>query len=366
MLALVRKLLLASLVALPQVGFGAFCCCPLDLEWWGSAEYLLMWREKRHYPPLATTSDAADQGILGQPTTEILFGDERVGESPQSGGRIDLGLWFYGCWGFGGGVFGVLDEKVHFTVEGDGAGSPLLARPFFDTDAGGAPSSELVSFPTQLANGQIDVQTRNQIWGADAYLRSRWLSRCGFYIDSLLGFLYTRIEDDVEITNFSEDIAVGGFIQVSDRFNMKNDFYSGMIGINAGLQCHCIDFVFIGKLGLGSVVQTADIRGDFVRTAPPASLEEFGLLTQPSNIGSHKDHKFAAVPELSAQVRVKLSRGIFASCGYTYIYWPNVILAGNQIDLNVSFTQASQDPSYEANNTSFWAQGLSAGVYFCF
>lgn len=46
--------------------------------WWGEGEYVRVVRKARYYPPLVTTSPigtpAGTAGVLGLPTTSILFG----------------------------------------------------------------------------------------------------------------------------------------------------------------------------------------------------------------------------------------------------------------------------------------------------
>src|SRR5262245_20844531 len=64
---------------------------------WGSVEYLLGWTKGQFLPPLVTTSPVgtlpADAGVLGQPATAILFGNERVNTGVRDGGRFSIGYW---------------------------------------------------------------------------------------------------------------------------------------------------------------------------------------------------------------------------------------------------------------------------------
>jgi hypothetical protein len=48
--------------------------------------------------------------------------------------------------------------------------------------------------------------------------------------------------------------------------------------------------------------------------------------------------------------------------GYTFIYWNNVILAGNQIDRNVDLSQVTVSPAPKFQRTDFWVQGVSLGA----
>ena len=48
---------------------------------------------------VATTGDAADQlpGALGQPGTQILFGDTGLNDGARAGGRFTIGRWLDSC-----------------------------------------------------------------------------------------------------------------------------------------------------------------------------------------------------------------------------------------------------------------------------
>src|SRR6516165_6120868 len=68
---------------------------------WAEAEYLLWWMKGASLPPLITASPAgtpaAQAGVLGAPSTTILFGDTRVNDEVRSGVRFTLGGWLNDC-----------------------------------------------------------------------------------------------------------------------------------------------------------------------------------------------------------------------------------------------------------------------------
>ena len=132
---------------------------------WVQAEYLLWWITPNTLPPLVTTSDPGtdlgDAGVLGLPTTHVLFGDRRVDGGPRSGFRTSLGIrlghWF-DAW---------MDAELAFDYLwlGDGQssgdfrttslGDVILARPFFNAEWEVA-DAQLTAFPELLA-GTIEV-----------------------------------------------------------------------------------------------------------------------------------------------------------------------------------------------------------------
>src|SRR5262249_26186522 len=59
----------------------------------GQGEYLVWWLRRGHAPPVLTTSSTASQGVLGQPDTRVLYGDERLETRHNDrfiGGRVTL------------------------------------------------------------------------------------------------------------------------------------------------------------------------------------------------------------------------------------------------------------------------------------
>jgi hypothetical protein len=49
--------------------------------------------------------------------------------------------------------------------------------------------------------------------------------------------------------------------------------------------------------------------------------------------------------------------------GYSFLYWNNVVLAGNQIDTSVDLTApGTGQPVARFNRTDFWVQGMNFGA----
>ncbi len=116
----------------------ALRACPVGPsgQYWFRADYLLWWTRGVRVIPLVTTSDADDGGIIGNPTTEILFGDQWVGGDDRSGVRINFGHWFH-CGRTAGIEFDFLtlgQEGTDFRYTSTDQGEPLYARPFYDVN----------------------------------------------------------------------------------------------------------------------------------------------------------------------------------------------------------------------------------------
>lgn len=343
--------------------------------WWGSADYLLLWRRERYYPPLVTTNPTA-LPVLSDSNTSILFGDKYVGGNPKSGGRVDIGFWMTKCLGFGTSWFALSKESVDYHIEGNALGEPIFGRPFFNTSTG-ADSVDPISYgPDNLVYGRVDVDTTNHLWGYDFYARYRFLCSKRFKFDFLGGFLYSRIDDDLDIMTKTDDTGLipPSVIEVSDHFNCKNDYYAGLVGIMAEWRTGCWAICLSGKLGLGNMVKTVKISGMTKTTVldplgPTITVEDFGLLAQPSNRGNHSSNQFELIPQLSAKLQLKVLPHVWLSAGYTYMFWRAVVLAGEQVDLNVNLTQnlgppvGPLAPLFNRKDTGFWVQGLTAGIY---
>lgn len=371
------KKILLLLLLMPQLVFAGYTCSRFQLPgWWGTGDYLLLWRKKRFYPPLVTTNDDVITPALGQPGTRILFGDEEIGGHPKSGGRVDFGIWLSRCLGMGGGGFGLGKEEVDFELSGASNGFPIIGRPFFDLSLD-AQNADFISFPDVALDGEIKVETTNYLWGADAYVRYRYLSTCCFKFDFLAGFLFTRIVDNLDIHNseVAGSIAVepeGTLIIVDDHFECKNDYYAGLVGFVTEWRSCAWAVQVIGKVGLGNMIKQVDIAGETTLIDPAmgsVTVLPGGLLAQPSNIGKHSLNQFEIIPQINANLQFQILPPLWLKVGYTYMFWPRIALAGEQVDLNVNLTQINPPfsgtlgPLFDLHDKSFWVQGLTAGFY---
>ena len=80
------------------------------------------------------------------------------------------------------------------------------------------------------------------------------------------------------------------------------------------------------------------VDGATVTTLPDGRSATFvgGLLAQETNIGTFEQNQFAVIPEFGLTVGCNLTRRLRATFGYTFIYWNNVLRAGDQIDRSLS------------------------------
>lgn len=339
--------------------------------WWGGADYVLSWRKERYFPPLVTTSPTGtaqdSAGVLGLSTTSILFGDEDIGNSPQSGVRVDVGIWATRVLGFGTSVIGLGTEKKGYTSNSNSSGSPIIARPFFNVSTS-AQDAELIGYPAVQTNGAIDINTTNRIWGGDIYARYHRFGTRRWSADFLLGFNYLQVTDNLDIS--TETTASGTITRRNDHFHCRNNYYAGLLGAEVEWASPIVILSVRAKVGVGNNISVTDIRGHSVTGSTHSAG---GLLALPTNIDRHSRHTFEVVPQLNARLRLVAKGHFFVQVGYDMIYWPKVAFSGEQVDLNLNITQqdsgtlsGTHAPIFNLNNKDFWAQGIAAGIYFTY
>jgi hypothetical protein len=345
-----------------ECGYGYEC------HWWEArAEYLLWFSRGRNTPLLARTLTA-----IGRRDT---YGDEPIGENARSGLRLTLErLLADGETSIGGRFWGLEDSTERFGASTPN--TPTILQPYFDvTDNEFV--NDIVASPGEFA-GALDILSKNDLIGADAWLRrTLWIDDyCSF--DLLAGYQFTRLDDSIQLTRTSlalagsTEIPPGAIVVARDRFRTQNEFHGGTLGFAAEHRCKYWSFEILGKVGLGSMREAVEIRGASAATLSgnPIFVRSQGFLTQPSNIGDYERHRFAVAPELNANAILNLSPAWRLHIGYSLLYWSHVVLAGNQIDPRINLTQVSGPvvgprlPEFRFNRTDYVVQGLNLGAEY--
>jgi hypothetical protein len=354
------------------------------------AEYLLWGTKGADLPALVTTSPADteqnDAGVLGEPGTRILFGDESVNSNTRSGGRITFGWWFDPCRRLGveGEYFALKDETDDF--RGGTDDFAILARPFYDV-VDGEENASLTSFPG-LVRGDLvaEAETRFQGSGVRAIYNLCCGDGCGtscitccpvatgYRFDAIIGYRFLRVDDRVSVVENSTslDSEIPGAFFIRDSFESENQFHGVDLGTGWSWCKGCFSLDLVSKLALGNTRSKINIAGSTVITEGNESQTlEGGILAQRTNSGSFQADEFAVVPELGLTIGYQLNPCWRATLGYTFIYWSRVARAGDQIDreLNPNLFPPEQEPQtthlrpeFNIHYTDFWAQGLTAGL----
>jgi hypothetical protein len=365
---------------------------------WGSAEYLLWWSAGMDLPPLVSTSPLGTPrvaaGVLGEPSTEVIYGGDDILTGSRSGLRLRLGAWFDSMYQIGAQAefFGLQDKSAKFEEFSDSAGHPILARPFFNInprvpvtnifDPPAREDAQLISFPNELS-GMVRVNAKTELQGLAVHLRgllaaegfsvaqANWYSRA----DILAGYRYMRLAESLgiaeEITSLNP--VTRSTISIQDQFNTANEFHGLDFGAvwRGGWRKWSLEL--LAKTALGNVHQTVDISGATTISQPNGPTQDYdrGFLALPSNSGQYSRDRFAVIPELGANVGFMVFPRWRASVGYTVIFWGPVVRPGDQIDRDINPDQLPPPitplagplrPAFEYEEVNYWVHGLTLGL----
>ena len=309
---------------------------------WFRGEALLWWVQRRETPPLLTTSPGstpqAQAGVLGQPNTTVLFGDEELNTGLHAGGRMSFGLWLDRCEESGLEFsYFVLGENTQ-TYSNASMGNPILARPFFNVTTG-AQDSQLIAYPNAFS-GTFKRNSTENFQGAEALWRQAIVHGSDGRIDVLAGYRFQRLTDGLEIadsvTGRHGRHRAGTTVNVADTFHTRNDFNGGELGFATQWHRNRWSLDTLLKLGIGQTHTQVLINGwtTVIANGTTAGYSG-GHLALPSNMGTHDSQQFSVMPEIGFTLGYDLTSRLKATAGYTLLYWSNVARPGDQIDLNV-------------------------------
>jgi hypothetical protein len=363
------------------------CCGPCDCWSCGkfdfSSAYLIWWGKGSSTPPLVTTSPQGTArnlaGVLGQPTTTILFGNDEFNDEVRSGVYVKGDYWFScdHCVGIEATYLLLGEHDEHFNASSNG--DPILVRPFFNTVTG-AFDNNLIAFPN-VFSGSIHMTADTGLQGSELLLRNNWFRNCWGRLDFLAGYRWLQLRDDLRmsdsatVTGTDEPIPVGTKLDAFDDFGAHNTFNGFDFGFATQWR-HCRwSLDMLTKIAIGSTESDIGIHGTSTVTEPNTDPvhHEGGLLALQSNIGDYHRSVFSMVPEIGATVGYDLTCRLRLTAGYTLIYWSRVSRANDQVDLALNpnefpppQTGGSPSPLFRFISTDYWAQGVNLGADFRF
>jgi len=351
-------------------------CCDKAGRFWVRGEYLLWWTKGAGSPPLLTTSPAGtpktEAGILGFPDTEILFPGAPLNNDSRSGYRFSFGLWLDECrkLAFEGDFWDLGAGTTSFHASGDG--SPILARPYYDTFIDG-PNAALISFDGGGLNvtGEITINASDYFQSAGGWLtynlmncREKCSSKSLFRLDMLAGYRHYRYNDNLSIHTLTVNTPPGTVtLEETDSFHTHNDFHGGELGVRTEMTRGRWSLSLLAKAAFGNTHQVVTISGQTIRTigTNPPIVTDGALFTADNNLGQFSRDRFAVIPQFGAEIGFDLTCNCRVFGGYNFLYWANVQRAGSQIDFNVDPIN-NTSPVPQLTNTDFWAQGVNAGL----
>jgi hypothetical protein len=385
--------------SLPQVPFHGFST-PEAPHFWFGADYLL-WVSKSQplRYPLVTTSNAASQGRLNNPTTTTLFTDSDISYNFSNGFRVNGGFF----WdvdrrtGFELGGFLLQEKTKSFFVNSDSIGVPVIARPFFDVTTR-TQSSIPIALPGQFS-GQLGIETSTQTYSIEGnYLLNLYRS-CpgglwGVNLNFLAGLRYIQLEEILVVQSQSVllpgaalpaafSVLPGQFgglgnasFSIVDNFRALNQFYGGQLGLQSEFRKGRWSLSGNYKVALGNMHSRVDVEGVTSATRgrlnPTTGSLRGGVLANAQNIGREHNDRFAVVPELNLVAGYNLTSHLTFTMGYNFLYLTNVIRPGEIAESRLNPGVIPASPSFgnaagvlpRFNNlreTDFFVQGVSFG-----
>jgi hypothetical protein len=368
---------------------------------WVNAEYLLWWlkRSPMPVPLITTTTDLTSQppAALGLPGTSVLLGNDELDTGARHGARLGAGLWIddHRTVGIEAGYFFLASRTVRQGLSSPGQeGSPVLAVPFFDADAG-VENTFLLASPG-FSSGGATLTLTSRLQGAEANGVVAALARPGLRVCVLAGFRYIELLENLTFTTTTfgiQDPTLEGsnnglVLSTQDQFDARNEFYGWQVGVRGDYQAGGLSVSAFAKVAVGEVYQAVTVNGSSVTnffSAPPGGpfagapvqvVPQSGTFAQPSNVVGANRHQFDWAPEFGVSVGYQVTGGLRVSVGYDFLYLSNVARPGNQIDRSINLSQTVQaatagsapapgtHPAPLVAGSEFWAQGLSLGLEY--
>jgi hypothetical protein len=348
-------------------------------RFWARSEFLGWWTKGFASPPLLSTSplgtDVTQAGVLGVSGTTLVFGGRDLGGGFHPGERLVFGAWLDQCQSLGAEASYLQINRQTKYFNSDGVSVPILARPFFNSETG-QQDSQIIAYP-DLQSGTFSAAAASSLQVAEVLVRKNLRNRPEFTVDLVGGYRFQQLDDHLVVNDtltFSgtqSGFPAGSILQQSDRFDTRNMFQGGVLGVSTSLRHERWTIDTVLKIGIGQTQSRVIIEGATATTIPQqaATLLPGGLLALPSNMGVHDSDQFSVVPEIGIGVGFELSPQIRATVGYEVLYWNNVARPGDQIDLNVDPRQfpppATTDatrPQFLLRTSDYWAQGLNLGL----
>ena len=157
--------------------------------------------------------------------------------------------------------------------------------------------------------------------------------------DWILGFRRLKLDDGLSFNQNLESLtpAAPGTIVMNESFATQNDFSGLQLGVVNVTHLRRTWVESMLRIALGNSTQRVAISGSSVITESGIT-DTFtgGLLAQRSNIGTYERDQFMMIPELGFKLGVRLTDHAFVTIGYSVLYFPNVVRAGEQIDTDVN------------------------------
>ncbi|MFO0876172.1 MAG: BBP7 family outer membrane beta-barrel protein [Gemmataceae bacterium] len=329
-----------------------------------SAEYMAWWLRRAYVPPVLTTSSTASQGVLGQPDTRPLFGDERLETRHNDrffGTRFAL-EWMHAsrCVGLEGRAFFLERDSTYHTI--DHQADPLMALSFVDATTGREASVIVAGQDPKrgLLWGGFVGYSRIELFGQEANAIIPLAEEEGWKLDLLAGARFLQMRDRYHHTATSWELpAKENLSGIIDNYRLHNAFYGAQLGLRSECQWDRFFLQTRATVALGADAQLSRTWGERIYHTPrERTVTPYGLFVQPGNTGTVRNCNFDAVGEVAVNAGYQVCKHLRGYVGYTFLYWADPARAASQVDRVVN----QPDPRISFAGDPFWAQGVNVGL----
>lgn len=353
-----------------EEGFYGTGATALPPRAYGSFDLLYVWRKGGNFPATLTTSNPADAGILGQPSTEVLFGGNEQ-DDPHVGGRLTLGLWLddYQDWSVGARFTGLEKQSLGETYTSDDY--DVLAFPIFNTNSG-LNDSILVALPgagTGAAdNTTVSLVNENEVYVGDVFLTKHLFTHHANRVDFVTGYSFARIEDTFEsqarftVQDAGGTLSVGDVVNFRDFFGARNEFHGGQFGLMGEFQDGPFTWRALGKVSIGGMRQEAYVSG--ATSVNGTTIDDTGVFARGDNSGSHQRSVFAYIPEVNLDLIYAYNCNLDFKVGTTFIYFSDVVTGGSLINPDFDPGIGGAGPEFTFNEQEYWILGMNFGIEY--
>ena len=303
-----------------------------------------------------------------------LFGGQDVLQEAVQGIRGEFGT-FFGPNERDGVLlrfFDVGNNALSFNSMQDPA--QVVQRPFLAVP--GLTDETIAINSPGLTTGALNANISSEVYGGDILFRHLISRNHSSRAEFLAGYQTARLADDLSIVSRTELLPTPNVVsELEDRFETTNRFNGLALGLSGALQDRSWSLSGMVKLGLGNMERSVGIDGSSIVTVPnpggSVSSTNNGLLARASNNGSYTSSTFVVSPELNLSLGYRITRGLDATLGYTYLGLPKVARVADQLDPALQSNLSNPlvgpvRPSFELLESNFSLHSLSYGLQFKF
>jgi hypothetical protein len=352
-----------------------------DTRFWVTLDYWAAWINGARSPALVTTSPAGTArpiaGVLGQPTTAILFGGDVANDDIRSGARLGLGYWLGAerKLGVEAGFSSLESQSSLFAASS--TGTQILARPFTNA-LNFTQQAVLIAYPG-LATGSIAARASSGNFyegHLDLAVKLGESDRPA-RLEGLFGYRYYRFDEGIRVQQTmaptNAPFVPGTTIQAQDDFGSRNEFHGLDLGVRPRFVWQSLSVDLLAKVAVGDLHHVVNIRGSEVVTVPGAApvVQNGGVFALGTNSGSITHNELAVLPEFGATVGWRITSTLKVRAGYSILMLNQVARAADQVNTTINPNRfpglngpqgGLNEPAFYLNRTNTWIHGATVGL----